>query len=683
MLKHPPESGMVMNIIRCLNFMGISNLPSETAIMPEKSKQTDIERVIHFFLNLYRVQLGVAGPDENLVEFRRLQSCDNGVGHTYELSVRQGGNWKSRRITIGPLGADVQSKSRCYKVVYDDILVVKIPPEPVKTFDSYIAGIYAERYIAEKLAPEVTCISPGISAILKKIPRFRDREGLAPEDLEQKYINELLNHPGAQIYLKIGPTFVYFMNLSEYPFFSDLTVPLHAVAGKVQNQIINNPRALWDVDVFTATYGKSNESLFFTINDIYSEYTAGCGQLQKKFNEQSGSITHRMDTGFVRYLAGKPVLPGESGMTDELVNAWSTHLKTIFQNRKTDIDNFKKIVTEHVRQKNFDANRPRFVGIINNILNLLYSLKKKNVAIRDLKPDNILIVGEQKNNAHILSRPSEYALGLIDLETAFDLSGPDYSRQPMLAGTACYATPSHVFENSVLKNLFSDVSGLLIIQDWYAAIGTIFNAVTGNMLFEKTGRLLPEIIRARHQAREEIESLADTFKNSSWVFWRSAADEFYRNIMANAPELKQVSLKIPAGIVGMLCREANRLKADTRAMIVSRIASQTLFKSKKNRRQLAGVSTAVHTRYRNNWEQDINVPQTTPETKTRILAFLQNLIWLKRQLGQEAQIVSMLNHAPIQVTANTLLEIMFAVVFNAMYCPVWTNREPPRITMEM
>jgi len=653
------------------------------AIMPEKSKHTDIEQILHFFLNLYRVQLGVANPDESLVELKLLQSYDNGVDNTYELSVRQGGNWKSRRITLGPLGADVQSKSRCYKVAYDDILVIKIPPEPIKTFDSYISGIYAEIYIAEKLAPDITCVSPGISSILKKIPRFRDREGLAPEDLEQKYINELRSYPEAQIYLKIGPTFVYFMNLSEYPFFSDLTAPLHVISDKVQNQIINNPRALWDIDAFTATYGKSNESLFFNINDIYSEYTAGCDQLQKKYNQPPGSITHKMETGFVRYLAGKSVLPGNSGMPNDFVDAWHMHLKAILRDKKTDIDNFKITVTEYIRQKNFDANRPRFAGIISNILNLLYSLKKKDIAVRDLKPDNILIVGERKNDPHILSLPSEYALGLIDLETAFDLSNPDDSRQPMLAGTACYATPSHVFENNVLKKIFSDVSGILITQDWYAALGTIFNAITGDMLFEKTGRLLTEIIRARHHAREDTQSRADTFKNSSWVFWRNAADEFYANIGEYAPELKQVHLKISTGIAGMFCHEANRSKAETRAMIVSQIASQTLFKSRKNRQQLAKSSIDALVRYRNNWEKDVNVPRTTPETKARILAFLQKLIWLKQQFKQEAQTVSMLDHAPLQVTAYTLLKIIFAIVFHAMYCPVWTNREPPRIEMEL
>ncbi len=651
--------------------------------MPEKSKQTDIERIIHFFLNLYRVQLGVAGQDKSLVEFKLLQSSDNGVDNTYELSVRQGGNWKARRITIGPLGADAQSKSRCYKVVYDDVLVVKIPPEPIKTFDRYLSGIYAERHITEKLAPDITCVSPGISSILKKIPRFRDRQGLAPEDLEKKYISELRNYPEAQIYLRIGPTFVYFMNLSEYPFFSDLIAPLHATVVKVQNQIINNPRVLWDIDFFTATYGQSNENLFFNINDIYNAYITGCEQLQKKFNQQPGSITQKMEKGFVRYLAGKPGLPHDSGMTGDFVNVWNTHLKTIFRDKKADIDNFRKTVTEYIRQKNFDANRPRFIGIVSNILNMLYSLKKQDVVIRDLKPDNILIVGERKNDLHILSRPSEYALGLIDLETASDLSSPDDLRQPMLAGTAAYATPSHIFENHVLKKIFSDFASVLIIQDWYAALGTIFNAVTGGMLFEKTGRLLPEIIRARYHSLEDTKGLVDSFKNSSWVFWRSAADEFYANIRGHASELKQVSLNVPAKIAGMFCHEVNRSKAETREMIVSQIASQILFKGKKNRQQLAKLSVDALVRYRNNWEKDVNVPQTTPETKARIFVFLQNLIWLKRQFKQEVQLVTMLETSPWQATADILLKTIFAIVFHAMYCPVWTNREPPRIEMEL
>ncbi len=651
--------------------------------MPENLKKTDVEQIIYFFLNLYRVQLGVAVQDENLVEFKWLHSHENGVDNTYELSVRHGGNWKSRRITIGPLGADVQSKSRCYKVVYDDVLVVKIPPKPIETFDSYLSGIYAERDITEKLAPDIICISPRISSILKKVPRFRNRQGLAPEDLEKKYISELRNYPEAQIYLKMGPTFVYFMNLSDYPFFSDLVDPLHFIADKVKDRIVNNPGALFDIDVFTAIYGKSSEKLFFTVSDVYSEYIAGCGQLQKKFNQQAGSITRAMETGFVRYLAGEYDLSGAGGMPDDLFHVWNKHLKKTFRDNKSVIDNFNITVTKSIGQKNFEANLPRFGGIIGNILNLLYSLKKKDVAIRDLKPDNILIVGERKNDPNILSLSTEYSFGLIDLETAFDLSGQDKLRQPMLAGTACYATPSHVFENSVLKEIFSDPFGILIIQDWYAALGTIFSVVTNGMLFEKTGRLLPEIIRARHQAGEEIRNLTDAFKNSSWVFWHSAADEFYANIRENASELKRVALKVPPGIAGMFRDEANRSKAGTRALIISQIASQTLFKSKKNRQQLAKSSMEALVHYRNNWEKDVNVPRTTPEIKGRILEFLQNLIWLKRQFKLEVQTVSMLETLFPRINAYTLLKIIFAIVFHAMYCPVWTSREPPRIEMEM
>ncbi len=677
------ESVRVTNNARYLKFTTACKPPLWVTLMPEKSKQTDQEQICHFFLNLYRIQLGVANPDESLVKSRRLQSYDNGIDNTYELSVRQGKDWKSRRITIGPLGASVQSKSRCYKVVYDDILVVKIPATPITTFNRYLSGIYAERCIAEKLAPDVTCVTPGISSILKKIPRFCDRKGLSPENIEQKYINELKNHPEAQLYLKIGPTFVYFMNLSEHPFLGDLIAPLHVIADKIEKQITDNPGALLDVDVFTAIYGKSAENLFFDINDIYIEYMAGCAQLQKKYNQQIGAITHKMETGFIRYLAGKSALADDSGMTNDLAHAWNTHLETLFQDKKTDINNFKKIVADYIRKQHFEASRPRFAGIISRILDLLYHLKIKNIAIRDLKPDNMLLISKQKNDAHLLSRPSEYSLGLIDLETAFDLSDKgDGFKHPMLAGTACYATPSHVFEKSVLKSFFNDVSSILTIQDWYAALGTIFNTVTGDLLFKKTGRLLPEIIRARQRAGEQVQNLADAFKNSSWVFWRGAVDEFYENIREKEPELKQISLKVPTGVAGMFCHEMNRAKVETREMILKLITSQTFFKSPKNRQQLAKSSIDALARYRDNWRENINIPQTTPEKKDRILVFLKNLIWLKQRLKQETQTVSMLAHAPLQITADTLLKIIFTIVFHAMYCPAWINREPPRIEIE-
>ena len=51
-------------------------------------------------------------------------------------------------------------------------------------------------------------------------------------------------------------------------------------------------------------------------------------------------------------------------------------------------------------------------------MELLFHLKEKNAAIRDLKPDNMFLVGDSDNPDTFLTSGENYSLGLIDLETS-------------------------------------------------------------------------------------------------------------------------------------------------------------------------------------------------------------------------------------------------------------------------
>jgi len=117
--------------------------------------------------------------------------------------------------------------------------------------------------------------------------------------------------------------------------------------------------------------------------------------------------------------------------------------------------------------------------------------------MRDFKPDNILVTGDPEKNPNFLSSSDEYQLGLIDVETAvlYENPGDDKIEQPQLGGTPLFATPSQLFKNTVLQEVYGDVSTILYLQDWYAAIVMIYLVVTGERLFEKTAMRLPAIIR--------------------------------------------------------------------------------------------------------------------------------------------------------------------------------------------
>ena len=107
------------------------------------------ENVLQFFLNLYKYQLGASHTDDDPSEIVPLSSENYGKEFTYELRVERQGQLKSRRMALGLMEESSGSKSTCFKVVYDDVLVVKIPPHPLINFDEYIERINVEGRIAE------------------------------------------------------------------------------------------------------------------------------------------------------------------------------------------------------------------------------------------------------------------------------------------------------------------------------------------------------------------------------------------------------------------------------------------------------------------------------------------------------------------------------------------------------
>ena len=82
---------------------------------PEKKENGEVSTridIVCFFLNLFKQQIG-AEPDAP-VECVSLSSKNSGPNQIYELRVKHMEDWTKRRMTIGPLGEESGSKSKCY-----------------------------------------------------------------------------------------------------------------------------------------------------------------------------------------------------------------------------------------------------------------------------------------------------------------------------------------------------------------------------------------------------------------------------------------------------------------------------------------------------------------------------------------------------------------------------------------
>lgn len=490
------------------------------------SNNSDIVNVAEFCLNLYKLQSDA--PKSAPSKIIPVNPQSNGPDYIYELHVylESENKYASRRMTIATLGEGSGSKSKCFKVIYDNLIVVKIPPSPITDFDEYIGSVRAETRIAVQLAPKIEFVAPGVTAILKKIHAFPDGSALSPVELEKKYVEWLKENSEFQEYLKIEDAFVFFMDLSKYSFLSQVVDTIHnkkVFKRRIYEEIIGSHNLLWDILGFEGKYGSENLSICFDMNRIYSDYETKIRTLIKKHRHFASA--YEKQKWFLVYLAHNKVKE-EDGLPSGFISDLNLLLGKIIKENQKNISAYKKAIWNYISKTTFIQNKTKISGIITNLISLLASLKERGVAIRDLKPDNLFVVGDSERPA------KDYSLGLIDFETAVKFGHPGMDKthqkieQPLLAGTPSYSTPSHLFKNRLLENVFDDLPRILYLQDWQASVGMIYNIVTGECLFENTKKVLSKITSAARKAAIKKRSLTDVFKKGSHIFWKNAVNEF-------------------------------------------------------------------------------------------------------------------------------------------------------------
>jgi hypothetical protein len=260
---------------------------------------------------------------------------------------------------------------------------------------------------------------------------------------------------------------------------------------------------------------------------------------------------------------------------------------------------------------------------------------------------------------------------LIDFETSVILKTTEDTPQPMLAGTPSYATPSHVFSNDVLSKVYKDLTRIFLIQDWQAVNSMIFNVVTGSRLARETGRLMPSIVKGIKTSQKNNTPKKELFQNYSRIFWQNAADEFTRKIKQYHHLLKMVEVKIPVEAVKMFSEEAHTVSSETAGRIEQMINSQKMFQSPKSRQGLIKCPLDVAVRCKANWERDVDVPQTAPAIRKKIIELMDNLIRLKSDMERMDRFQKFLEQPGAVISAYDLIRLMFSIILNAMYLPEW------------
>ena len=627
------------------------------------------EQIAQFFLSVFKSQKGVEPSTE--ATFRPVDSRRPDSNFIYELRVNCNGEWATRRMTIGPIGEDSGSRSTCYYVIYDDHMVIKISPTPLTDFRKYVKSINRDNRIAQKLSPR-ECLVPRISVILKKIHPFQEGSKLPIELMEEKYIQLLEGNTELQNYLRIGNGFAYFMDLSRYFFLGHILHRIHNIEDKVANEISKRPGLLWNPAEFEARYGSQHVNICDGLNPVYTSFYNRCYDLLQQHDIDDTVSEFHIKEWFLIYLSGGKLSVADFDTKPSLASEMNSSVLKLFIDKRQPVQNYQRMVRAFVITKNLKQHNSQISSMVINLLNLLFWLSEKKLAMRDLKPDNLLIAGNSSKFPQFLESASMYSIGLIDVETSvsYDVSENDTIRQAPLGGTPSYATPSHQLKNDTIRKIYKDLPLILHLQDWYATVGLVYQTVVGERLFEKTAKtllVLKKTIREQSRKNGNPQTVLENVSNS---FWKMALAEFSMKTQENEKRLRFIRLIVSQESKAMLLR----LFADTHQCISkfihNLILSQKAFTGEKIQKSLYSAPPLKIHHFRIKFKMG-KWKQLPFEERDVALKVLDDLVFLKKQSEQLILTSTLLKKSVSIVSSFDLLKAMFIVILVHMHQNCW------------
>jgi serine/threonine protein kinase len=638
---------------------------------------TDKQRILKFFFNLFKKQINAdPGCPTELFMVETRPTCPN---ESYEMRVMQNGEWTVRRMSIGMLGQGGGSRSKCFYVIYDSHMVIKIPAVRVSHFLTYNRQVAAEAAIVARLQPR-ECIVPRVSVILESVHKLPYSHELTPEEVEKKYIHLLEVKPAFQEYLKIGGTFAFFMDLAKHFFMSNTLEEIHHGHTSIAQEALQHQDLLWDQRGFVGRYGEEAGAVCHTLRDAYYR----CESTLASFVEEAAIIDDvalfRFKQWFLVHLAGEQLIPQKEDLPADLINKVNEYLREVIQANRNDVNQYRIGVNAYIRDLHFSRHRSQLEGLATNTLDLLAWLGSHALALRDLKPENLFVAGNPDEYPLFLSDPGKFSIGLIDVETAVALDYDDQSRtpQPQLAGTPLYATPTHLYSNTILNEIYDDINNILHLQDWYATIAIIFKIITGENLFVSTAGVFPEIMRRLKILDPTGPDLDSDAGKISLIFWNSASAELRGAIEKHLPLFLQIDVRIPGEFVPIIVKALHR-DADQLAKATNKIVEeQTLFTSPAKCKFLRQASVDKIRQMKNKLLQDMDRAAQKDAQQEKMLRLLDRLEKHKAHLERKLEAAAMLKAAQSSITADQLLEAMFQYVCSQMHLSHWPALNPSK-----
>ncbi|SCY15796.1 hypothetical protein [Desulfoluna spongiiphila] len=625
------------------------------------------EDVVKHFLGIYRTQLGVRSDAP--CRFEPVEGQRGTFGVIYELGVLKGGEWQTRRLTIGPLGEAGTQRSHTWFVIYDRYIVVKIPPKPLTDFNAYIKELVYGNSLAARLAP-TECVVPNVTVIMELLAPNRT-PSLSATEIEKGHVGRLSTNAAYQKHLMIGPSFAFFMDLSRYYFLSQVLEDIHISRKSIEEEIVGHPHILWDLNDFEGRYGKERAASAGKISAVFDFFEEEVNRLLVQFGISSSLPIFSVRSWFVQYLAGRTIPTTDQNLSAAFMDELNTQATLSMAEHAEAIAAYRQMIHDYLFKKNTVKTRAMIGSIVTNLLDLLAGLNKRYIAIRDIKPDNLLIAGDPENYPSFLTSPTEFKVGIIDVETAAYLSMGEKGRieQPLLGGTPKYATPSNLFGNEVIREHFGEVARILRLQDWYATAALIFKVVTGKDLFEDSAQLIPEVLRILSVADDD--SGPSVYEYVSRIYFKKALAEFDEKITKHREMLSAFQIIVLRKNQKVLKTEIDFCKMGLEARVDQLVEAQTFFQGEKNTDTLKRASSQQILRLIDTWKKKSITSDQQRSRVAEAVRFLRLLHGFKVQFEGIARFSARFNEGGMKVSAHHLIHAMFQTVCYSMYTRVW------------
>ncbi|MGD9006978.1 MAG: hypothetical protein PVG41_03600 [Desulfobacteraceae bacterium] len=652
------------------------NTPRQSGPGPEPV--SDKERVLNFFFHLFRQQSG-ADPNAptQLVLIETRPTCPN---ETYEMRVMLGNEWSSRRMSIGLLGQGGGSRSKCFYVIYDSHLVLKIPPQPIPYFSKYHQQIADEARIVSRLAPR-ECIVPRISVILKAIRTIPGSKNMSDDELEERYVQLLKGDPSFQEYLMIGPSFAFFMDLAKHFFLSTTLDEIHRGSQRLVIEALKHHELLWDQHSFVCRYGEEAGAVCHDLQEVYYISESRMRQLIEEANVGGKVSAFEFKQWFVTHLAGEKINPDEYRLPHELIERINRLMLKTIKNNRQHVELYRAQVRAYIKETRFSQHRSQIENLAANTLDLLAWIGEKGLALRDLKPENLFVAGNPEMYPVFLNDSEQFSIGLIDVETAVDIDAEDADDipQPQLAGTPLYATPSHLISNIVLQEVYKDLRAVLHLQDWYATIAIIYKIICGENLFSTTARVFPEIIKRVKLLDPGGSDLESDVARINRLFWNSAQAEFHEALIRKRDIINRVEVKVPKALLPDIIETLHHDCDAIAGTLAKTVSEQTIFVGKEKCQFLMDAPAKKIGKMKNKLSREGRYEDAASQ-KRRDLAMemLSRIEHLKSSLERKLEAVSALQTSGAPIGADQLLDAMFQRVFSAMYLSRWPALTPEK-----